>query len=240
MKLEKAITQRSHLFFASFFVLILIDFWFTYFTKILDQDNYRMHSHGIVLILWCLMLLIQPFLIRARMNSLHKSIGKFSYVLVPLMIYTTVDLLRYKLNQVQLETMDYFFVALVINALIAFVIFYGLAIYHRKKSGLHARYMICTIFPMFTPVTDRIIGFHLPSIFPYLYTIEGHPILPVVGFFMADLILVALSIWDWKSHQQWNVFPFALVVLLIYHYSVLNFYKFEFWKTFSNWIKLIN
>jgi hypothetical protein len=132
--------------------------------------------------------------------------------------------------------MDYFFVALVFNSLITYIIFYSLAIYHREKPRLHARYMICTIFPMFTPVTDRIIGFHFLSIFPYLYTIEGNPILPVVGFLMADLILVALSVWDWKSHQRWNVFPFALAVLLIYHYYVLNFYKFEFWKTFSNWI----
>jgi hypothetical protein len=85
MKLENAINQRSHLFFAGSFVLMLIGFWFTYFTKILDHENYHMHSHGIMLILCCLMLLIQPFLIRARMNSLHKSIGKFSDVLVPLM-----------------------------------------------------------------------------------------------------------------------------------------------------------
>jgi len=236
MKLEKQINQRSHYFFAGFFVLILIGFWFTYFTKILDQENYRMHTHGIALIGWCLMLVVQPFLIRARMNSLHKTIGKFSYVLVPILIFTTIDLLRYKLHGVQLGTMDYFFVALVINALIAFVIFYGLSIYHKKRSVLHARYMICTIFPMVTPATDRIIGFHFQSIIPNLYTIEGNPILPVVGFLLADLILVGLSIWDWKSHQRWNVFPFALLVVLMYHFSVLNFYKFDFWKTFSNWV----
>ncbi|WP_075349705.1 hypothetical protein [Algoriphagus marinus] len=236
MKLEKQLNQRSHYFFAGFFVLILIGFWFTYFTRILDQENYRMHTHGIALIIWCLMLVVQPFLIRARMNSLHKSIGKFSYVLVPILIFTTIDLLRYKLNGVQLSTMDYFFVALVINALIAFVIFYGLSIYHKKRVGLHARYMICTIFPMVTPATDRIIGFYFPSLIPHLYTIEGNPILPVVGFLMADLILVGLSIWDWKSHKRWNVFPFALLVVLMYHYSVLYFYKFDFWKTFSSWV----
>jgi hypothetical protein len=64
----------------------------------------------------------------------------------------------------------------------------------------------------------------------------GLPILPVVGFLMADLILVALSICDWKSHKRWNFFPFALLVVLMYHFSVLNFYKFEFWQSFSEWI----
>lgn len=236
MKLEKAINLKSYLFFIGFFILVLIGFWFTYFTKILDQENYRMHTHGVTLILWCLMLILQPYLIRSKFNSTHKLVGKFSYVLVPFMMITTIDLLRYRTQGHALGTMDFFFVALVINALIAFAIFYGLAIYHRKKSTLHARYMICTVFPMITPASDRIIGFHFPSLYPYLPTIEGNPIAPVVGFLIADLILLGLSIWDWRSHKRWNVFPFALAVLLIYHYSVMNFYKFEFWKTFSNWI----
>jgi hypothetical protein len=31
---------------------MLVGFWFTYFTKLLDQENYRMHTHGVTLILW--------------------------------------------------------------------------------------------------------------------------------------------------------------------------------------------
>ncbi len=236
MKLERAVFQKSYLYFAGFFVFVLIAFWLTYFTRIADQENYRLHTHGIALLLWCLMLIAQPYLIRTRKNELHKRIGKFSYVLVPLMVFTTVDLLHYRLHGLpSLGTMDFFFVALVLNALIAFVIFYGLAIFHRKNSGLHARYMICTIFPMFTPVTDRIIHIYIKSFVPYLPTIEGNPIAPVVGFLLADLILIGLSIWDWRSHKRWNVFPFALIILMIYHYSVLNFYKFCFWQSFSTW-----
>ena len=236
MKLEKAINIRSYLFFIGFFLLVVTGFWFTYFTKILDQENYRMHTHGAALTLWCLMLISQAYLIRSKWNALHKRVGKFSYVLVPLIVMTTIDLLRYRLRDQSLDTMGFFFVALVINALVALVIFYGLAIYHRKKSALHARYMICTVFPMVTPATDRIIGFHFPLLYPYLPTIEGNPIAPVAGFLLADLILVGLSIWDWQSHKRWNVFPVALLILTIYHYSVMNFYKFEFWKTFSEWI----
>lgn len=236
MKLERTLFQKSYLYFAVFFVFVLLAFWLTYFTRIVHQENYRLHTHGITLLLWCLMLIAQPYLIRTRKNELHKRIGKFSYVLVPLMVFTTVDLLHYRLHGLpSLGTMDFFFVALVLNALIAFVIFYGLAIFHRKNSGLHARYMICTIFPMFTPVTDRIIHIYLKSFVPYLPTIEGNPIAPVVGFLLANLILIGLSIWDWTSHKRWNVFPFALIILIMYHYSVLNFYKFSFWQSFSAW-----
>lgn len=236
MNLEKALYQRSYLSFIVFFLFMLAAFWLTFFTKLFHQDNYRMHAHGITLILWCSMLIVQPYLIRTNRNALHKSIGKYSYLLVPLMVYTTVDLLHYRLHiNPTLGTMDFFFVALVLNALVAFLIFYGLAIYHRKKRTIHARYMICTAFPMFTPITDRIIFIYFPSWVGYLPTIEGNPIAPVVGFAIADLIVIGLSIWDLKSHKRWNVFPVAFVVLLLYHYSVLNFYKFDFWKAFSNW-----
>jgi hypothetical protein len=239
MKLEKAITLQSYLLFASFFAIVVIGFWYSYFTRILDQENYRMHTHGLALTLWCVMLILQAFLIRKKWNSLHKIIGKFSYVLVPIIIITTIDLLRYSINKSfngELGTMGFLFVALVINALIAFLIFYGLAIYHRKKPTIHARYMICTIFPMITPATDRIIGHHFQSLIPHLYTIEGSPIPMVAGFLLGNVILLGLCIWDWYSHKRWNVFPFALLILLIYHYSVLNFYKFDFWQTFSYWV----
>lgn len=237
MKLEKALFDRSYIWFVLFFLMVMLAFWFTYFTRILDQANYRMHLHGMALILWCLMLISQAYLIRVNKRALHKQIGKFSYLLVPFMLFTTVDLLRYQLRDLpELKTMDYFFVALVINALIVFAILYGLAIFYRRQSGLHARFMLCTIFPMFTPATDRIIFIFIKPAVPYLYTIEGNPIAPVVGFFMADLLLVGLCIWDWRSHKRLTAFPVALVLLLAYHYSVLNFHKFQFWKSFSVWL----
>lgn len=237
MKLEKAIFNKSYIWFTLFFLMVMLAFWFTYFMRILDQENYRMHLHGMALILWCLMLISQAYLIRVNKRALHRQIGKFSYLLVPFMLFTTIDLLRFKLHGLPtLGTMDFFFVALVINALIAYVIFYGLAIYFRKQSNLHARFMVCTAFPMFTPATDRIIYIFIKPLVQYLPTIEGNPIAPVAGFLLADLLLVGLCIWDWKSHKRLTVFPFALVILLLYHYSVLNFHQFEFWRAFSVWL----
>jgi len=236
MKLEKALYQKSYLYFIGFFLLAVFGFWYTYFTRILDQANYRMHLHGISLIAWCLMLIVQPYLIKTKRQDLHQKVGKFSYFLVPVMLITTLDLLKFTMSgRVNLGTMDYFFMALVVNALIAFVIIYGLAIWYKKKPTVHARYMFCAAFPMVTPITDRITHIYFPSVLPYLPTIDGNPIAPAVGFLLADLILIGLSIWDWVSHKRWNVFPLVLLILLIYHYSVFNFYKFDFWKSFGSW-----
>lgn len=239
MRLEKALFQKSHLYFAGFFLFMVLAFWFTYFTKIFEQENYRMHLHGITLVLWCLMLIIQPYLIRTKRYQLHRAMGKFSYLLVPVLVFTTLDLFIFRMKAAgDLKNLGYSFTALVVNALVAFLIFYGLAIYNRKKPLVHARYMICTAFPMFTPITDRIIYTFIPSLttVKWLPVIDGNPIVPFYGFLLADLLLFGLIIWDWQSHKRMKVFSFALLVMLVYHLSVFHFYKFGFWQAFSTWL----
>ncbi len=51
MKLEKTLYQKSYLYFIVFFLFMLSAFWFTYFTRLLDKDNFRMHANGITDIL---------------------------------------------------------------------------------------------------------------------------------------------------------------------------------------------
>ncbi|MBL7871681.1 MAG: hypothetical protein JNM78_08740 [Cyclobacteriaceae bacterium] len=235
MKLEKALYDRSYLYFVAFFLFVLVAFWLTYVTKLFDQESYRMHLHGITLFVWCSLLIVQPFLIRQRKYIWHKRFGKFSYVLVPLLIITTVDLLHFRLGQNPLRTIDFFFSALVLNALVGFLILYGLAIYNRKKPVIHARYMVSSVFLFFTPVTDRIISIFFPAMLKYFPTLDGSPIEALFGFLLADIMLIGLCIWDWRSHKRFTAFPIALVILLLYHFSVLNFYKFEFWKSFTTW-----
>ncbi len=234
MKLERTLFEKSYIYFLSFFLLVLSAFWLTYITRIFEQENYRMHLHGTTLFLWCLMLIVQPLLIKKKMYLIHRRIGQFSYVLVPALVFTTLDLLRYRVKSQ--PAIDYVFVALVVNALIAFIILYGLAIYHRKKSTIHARYMLCTVFPFFTPATDRIISIYFPSTLKYFPMLTGHPNVMLFGFALADIVLIGLCIWDWRSHRRLNVFPVALVVLLCYHYSVNTFYQYNFWKSFSDWL----
>lgn len=239
MRFEKALFQKSYLYFAGFFLFMLLGFWLTYFTRLFEQENYRMHLHGIALVFWCLMLILQPYLIRTKRYPLHRAIGKFSYVWVPVLVVTTLDLFIFRMKASGgMNNLSYSFTALVVNALVAFLVFYGLAVYYRKKPLVHARYMLCTAFPMFTPITDRIIYLFIPSLAKakWLPAIDSEPIVPVVGFLLADLMLVGLIIWDWRSHRRMNIFPFALAVLLVYHFSVLYFYRYEWWQQFSRWL----
>lgn len=236
MTLERALYKKSHLYFLAFFACMLAAFWYTYFTRLFEQETWRQHAHGIALILWCLMLVGQPLLILAKQFAWHRRVGRLSYLLVPVLLLTTLDLLKYRLaKSPQLTAGDFAFVALVVNALIAFGILYGLAIYFRKRPVIHARFMVATAFPMFTPITDRILFIYFPSVAPYLPLMEGQPNAPIAGFLLADVMLVGLSVWDWVAHKRWNVFPFALVVLLVYHWSFLYGYQVAAWQRFCVW-----
>ena len=174
MRLDRVLYQKSHIYFIAFFLFMLAGFWLTYFTKILDQENYRMHLHGITLISWCTLLIAQAYLIRTKRYSLHKKTGKLSYVIVPLIAFTTVDLYKYRLSELTaLSTRDYLFTASVLMALLTFLIYYGLAIFFKSKPTIHARYMVCTIFPMFTAIIDRIIDSYFPFLLPYFPNVDG-------------------------------------------------------------------
>jgi hypothetical protein len=237
MKFEKALYQKSYLWFIAFFLFMLWGFWFTYFTRIAEQENYRMHLHGAALIMWCLMLIVQPLLIRNKKVSVHRSVGKLSYVIVPFLLFSTTDLLAYRLQSKEVLTdSDNFFVALVLNALIVFLVLYALAIYHKDKGTIHARYMLATAFPIFTPITDRIISIHFPEWLTILPQVDGSPMVSVYGFAMTDVLLLILCVWDWRAHRRLNVFPVVLLLLTFYHFSVLNFYKYQFWVDFCRWI----
>ena len=121
------------------------------------------------------------------------------------------------------------------NATVVLSIIYGLGMYFRKDRLTHARYMLCTIFPMFTPITDRIIYNYIRPLIPLAPKIEGTPIVPFYGFLLADLIVIGLAVWDWKTHKRKDVFMIVLGLLLIYHISMFTFYKFSFWRAFTEW-----
>ena len=118
-----------------------------------------------------------------------------------------------------------------------FVALYGLAIYHRRNTAVHARYMVCTLAPLFPPVTDRLIAVYQPSWIALVPTIGGGPVLQVYGFAIGDAIVAALAVWDWRVNRRTDVFPVALAVLLAGQAVILTSHQFGWWLAFSEWFR---
>jgi hypothetical protein len=239
MRAEAAIYRNSARFFALFLLGLVVAFWPSYFARLFEQPSVLFHLHGVALTLWVVMLVAQAQLIRTGRRSLHRRLGTASYVLTPA-VAITVSFVHYRVAGAlpSLERLPPFvpyFLALTLNSLVVFAAFYALAIYHRRDAGRHARWMISTVFPLFTPVTDRLIGAHWPSLVALAPRIDGSPILPVFGFALADSILLGLAAWDWRANRRADVFAPALGALALYHVSVLTLYRVPAWSAFCTW-----
>ena len=128
---------------------------------------------------------------RAGNRALHRRLGLLSYVLVPVIVVVTLRFVHYTVRESP-ELGDYglFFLALVVLTLVTFVTLFALAMLYRKQPAVHARFMVSTLFPLFPPVTDRLIGRFMPSIIDLMPRIGGGEILQCAGFAIADTILV--------------------------------------------------
>jgi hypothetical protein len=221
--------------FAIFGLGMLVAFWPSYFSRLSSQPTYHPHAHGLTMSLWVGLLVAQAWLIAGGRRQTHRSTGLVSYALVPALVVAAVNFLHFRVRDAaDLGDAGLLFVTLVVNALVAFLVLYGLAMWYRRQPAVHARFMIASVFPLFTPVTDRLIGRYLPSILDAVPRVGGSPVVPTAGFLLADAILIGLSAWDWTTNKR-LVFPVAFGILVLYQVSVLTFYQFGFWQAFGRW-----
>ena len=154
-----------------FFVLILAfvtwGFYKTYiiFFPSFTGFNNVQHFHGAMMMTWMIILITQPLLIRSGKVTIHRAIGKLSYVIAPLLVVSIflVSRMVYQRPEPVLPHEEKIaLIALSIPYLVAFAIFYSLAIINRKETYKHMRYMISTSFLMIAPGLGRglIIYFH--------------------------------------------------------------------------------
>jgi hypothetical protein len=235
---DKVLHRNALLWFAGFFLFALWAFWPSYFSRISEQTEPRFHTHGVAMTLWCVMLITQAYLIRTSQRALHRAVGYASYVLAPLVVAATINLIHYRMKGGgTLPDIGLYQLALMVNGAVAFVVLYGLAMISRHDPARHARYMVCTVFPLFTPVTDRLIYAHWPSLTSLVPALNNVPLVQIVGFALADLLLVAFVVWDWRARRRAYAFAIAFGVIATYHASVLSLYRFEFWRTFADWFR---
>ena len=82
---------------AGFFVLLLLafvvwGFYQSYFSQFPAFPNITtvQHWHGGLLLVWFTLLIVQPFLIKYRSYTLHRRLGRVSYVLIPSILLSIV------------------------------------------------------------------------------------------------------------------------------------------------------
>ncbi len=219
--------NKSGYYFIVLLALAVIGFWGSYFSKSFSGINHYIHIHVIAMLLWIGLLITQAFLIRHKKRYLHRTIGKLSYVLVPVLVVSLVLLAH---NQITIH--DYgisysrlYILFLQLSLLAIFVIAYVLAIIYRKSPSHHARYMISTSLTLIDPAVARI-PLNLPSL-PFSYQ--------VLTFTLTDIILLILIIIERKQTKGREVFPIMLAIFLFFQTFNLTWSDSKTWDNFSLW-----
>ncbi|NVJ85093.1 MAG: hypothetical protein HWE15_02250 [Algoriphagus sp.] len=225
--------------------LTIAGFFVTYISKITFPQPGIVHIHFILMALWLGMIVSQPLLIRYKKVKAHRSLGKLSYILVPLVIISTwlmmrhsyqVQLLSYQqqvdagmasvnLQEAQLEIAAFLSIAFIY--LFWLIVFYYLAIIYRKKPSLHARWIIAASLTFLGPTIDRILIF----LFDIYYLAPGIPV-EVLAFVLIDMVLIFLIWKDIRKGQNILPFGFALTLYLLLQLFHLTLNDTALWEKF--------
>ena len=111
------------------------------------------------MMIWLALLFVQPLLIMTGRNQLHRTIGKSSYVIGPLIIISLFLVGRAAyFNDIQSSApmnINLAIRALDIRGFFSFALFWALAMINRKNSSAHMRYMIGTAMLAIGPGVGR-------------------------------------------------------------------------------------
>ncbi len=196
--------------YLGYFLLLLIPltilaFFKTYivqFPNFQPNNNTYIHIHALIASVWILMLIIQPFLILNRKFAIHRTIGKLSYIVFPLLAISFIPQIIRTLNSEKPENI--FFPG---ADCVLLIIFYSSAIYYRRISPKHMRFMIATALVFLGPTIGRI-G---PIWFGWSAILTQN-----VQYSIAYAILISLVFYDKSKGKDFKPYLVALACFFIH------------------------
>ncbi len=201
--------------YLGYYLLLLIPLIFAGFYKSYFQPfpnfseniNGYVHLHAFIASVWVLMLIVQPFLIFNKKLALHRTVGKLSYIVFPLLILSFIPQI---IKIVRTENIANLFFPLGDGALL--IAFYSLAIYNRKIRSKHMRYMIASALVLLGPTVGRI-GPNLLG-WSELFTQN-------VQYGIIYSILISLIFYDMKNKRKFQPYLVAIsgfvIHQIVYH-----------------------
>ena len=200
------------------FIIVHVGFHATYIKEFptFQKYNWLHHIHGALMGSWVILLLVQPILIHKKKFAAHRFLGKLSYAIAPCMIVSMVLIARYNYQTGVLKKSAADVMAtqsITWMQIMMFVLFYSLAIYFRKNTYNHMRFMIATAIVMLGPPINRIIFSYFTEVPPaYIF---------LISLYVKTGVATALFINDFIKKK--NLKP-ALIVLLVFLFSDVVFH----------------
>ena len=231
---------RSIFTLATYLYLVLpvtfFAFLSTYFSGVTFSGkpvNFFVHAHSFLAVLWIVMLATQATLVQQRKIKLHRLIGKSSYVIAPLVLMSLILFSHYSLNRTT-EPLSVFDARVFIfnfGQFTGFALAWALAIYFRKRTPLHMRFMISTVLAFGSAIVFRLLLNYfgwLPGLGTFDGVVWANGIVLTAG-------VGALTWRDWRLNIRPSPYLMVLSVNLIMSIGFLTFTKFAWWYAFVVW-----
>lgn len=226
--------RSSGLWFAALLVAAGFAFWPRYLGRLNEDIDPYTHFHAAVATAWCLLLIVQPFLIRAGRRDLHRRVGALSYGIAPLVLVASTLLAHQRFRAMDEATFsaEAANLYLPLSAVLLFGVSYALAMAWRRTQALHARFMIATGLVLIDPVLGRLIGFYGPPL--------PHPLLnQAITYGSTDLILLALLWRPRMGARQRLVYAAGAAVFPLAHLGWFTLAQGPRWTSFAAWFRAL-
>jgi hypothetical protein len=221
-------------------------FYQSYFVSLFVPRPSVIHIHFVLMMIWAVMLITQPLLVRYKKLVIHRTIGKISYVVMPLLLMTGFLLIRFvyyrELNNLNLQVSGHTLsspaalqkaadsVRIILFYLFWLGFFYFNAALSRRTTSVHARYMVAASLTMIGPTLERIFfSFGIESFFGTI-PIEG------LSYLLQDLILAGLLIYDYKNKKTTRTLWICLLVYMVGQFLYFFVRGKDFWEAFVSFI----
>src|SRR5688572_21120368 len=207
----------------------LVAFWPSYLALPASASSLYTHAHAATATLWMLVLIAQPLLVRTRRLSLHRAIGKATYLLAPLVLASILLLAhhRIRLAPAGAYPIQTYILYLQLSLAVMFAGLYVLGVANRRRTWAHARLMICTALVLVDPIAIRVMFWIDPTpTWNYQWLTFG----------LTDLLLLALA-WADRRHVPgrrlllWVLAAFVAAQLP----ALLGFTATAPWQAFARW-----
>ncbi|MEB0260299.1 MULTISPECIES: hypothetical protein [unclassified Mucilaginibacter] len=184
------------------------------------------HFHGLMMLSWFAMLIVQPFLIRYKKYEMHRNLGKVSYVLIPLLLLSIFLVTKgqfQRLAPIIPKEQNLGSLALNLPDIVAFGTLYILAMVYKKNSAYHMRYMIATSFLLLGPGIGRAM---------IIYGGMPFPLALEYSLLLTDALAIGFIIYDVINKKPYRPYLITLGILLAMH-LIWEFQLSAPWQAFA-------